>query len=191
MEKITFSENTKHLRTIEGKTQAQIADSIGFKQTTWGNWETGFSYPKLQDLEKLSNYFGVLESDLLHTELPESDLHEVYNRFIAVQNEDLKNGITPRSNDFKSYLSRHFSVLAGTQKGHIDAKSVTKLTQNTKKKGIYDMSKSTSPDLVLNEPGATYAVNSKGSQIPSESERIARLERILGGVMDILRQELK
>ncbi len=54
-----FSLNIQLLRTAIGQNQSECADSIGFKRTTWNNYEKGRSQPSLGDLLRIAKYFGV------------------------------------------------------------------------------------------------------------------------------------
>ena len=69
MDALLFAENLKHLRESRSLKQSDMFKEVGFNQTTWNNYERGVSFPKMSDLERISDYFKVLESDLLHTEL--------------------------------------------------------------------------------------------------------------------------
>jgi transcriptional regulator with XRE-family HTH domain len=64
-----FAKNIKYLREQKGLNQAEMLDFIGFKQSTWGGYETGKSYPSLSDFLKISKAFGVSETELLHKDL--------------------------------------------------------------------------------------------------------------------------
>ena len=84
MNSYVFAENLKFLRDRNRLKQTDMQSVLGFSQTTWNNYERGVSFPKMGDLEKISDYFQVLESDLLHTELTyHPRIEEVTNRFIA------------------------------------------------------------------------------------------------------------
>ncbi len=72
---IYFDKNIKILRVLAGKTQAQIASDIGFKATTWNNWENGVSKPGFDDLVKISKYFDVSLDDLVTERLLEGNLN--------------------------------------------------------------------------------------------------------------------
>lgn len=42
-----------------GKTSYQVSKDTGIGQNTLSNWKTGRSQPKIEKLQKLSDYFGV------------------------------------------------------------------------------------------------------------------------------------
>ena len=69
MKKTSFGKNLEFLRKKAGLNQAQMADSIGFKRTTWAGYESNKSLPKVEDLMTISEYFGISESELLHIDI--------------------------------------------------------------------------------------------------------------------------
>jgi transcriptional regulator with XRE-family HTH domain len=54
-----FSKNLFLLRKKFGVTQSQIGKVVDKRPTTIGNWENGVSYPDLDDLLHLIQFFGV------------------------------------------------------------------------------------------------------------------------------------
>lgn len=69
--------NLKWLREQRGLRQSNIPGSVGFKSSTWNNYERGVSKPGLDDLIKISKYFGVSETELLHVDLSEKKIASV------------------------------------------------------------------------------------------------------------------
>ena len=76
-----FAKNLKFLRELKGIKQADMLDLCGFKQSTWNGYERGVSTPNIDDLIRISDFFKVPESDLLHTELNEKNLQLMYRRY--------------------------------------------------------------------------------------------------------------
>lgn len=66
METTFFGENLRVLRENKQLKQHEMLEQIGFPQSTWNNYEKGKSFPNFKDLIKISQYFGVTESDLIH-----------------------------------------------------------------------------------------------------------------------------
>lgn len=65
MKKIFLSTNIKHLRTLNKKTQEDIAELCGKKKTAVCNWEKGIREPNAVDIAILADYFKVSADDLL------------------------------------------------------------------------------------------------------------------------------
>ena len=60
-----FSKNlTYYMERIE-KSQKEMAEIIGVAASTFNNWATGKKYPRIDKIEMLANYFGILKSDLI------------------------------------------------------------------------------------------------------------------------------
>jgi transcriptional regulator with XRE-family HTH domain len=191
MKTLLFSENVKILRENEGLKQANMLDIIGFPRSTWNNYERGASMPNVEDLIKISHFFGVLESDLLHTEVAESDMHELYNRYMALQNQPFKIGNTPRAKAFKTYFEAFFIAIPGIVNPDLVTESVTNdVTNATKKpkKGMdYPIGTDLDKPLILNEPRRVVYI----SHNADEKTRIAHVERALEDISVILQRYLQ
>jgi len=64
-----FGNNLRFLRKSKNLKTSETLVNIGFKPSQWSNYENEISFPKFLDLIKISKYFGVKESDLIHTDL--------------------------------------------------------------------------------------------------------------------------
>ncbi len=63
--KIVFSKNLRDLMKQKGKDRNQVCADLGFKYTTFTDWYNGNKYPRIDKIEMLADYFGVLKSDLI------------------------------------------------------------------------------------------------------------------------------
>lgn len=63
--KEVMAENLRYYLELSGKTQKEIAEIIGVPTSTFNNWMKGLKYPRIDKIEMLSNYFGILKSDLI------------------------------------------------------------------------------------------------------------------------------
>lgn len=63
-----FAKNTKYLREAMKLKQADMLAACGFKQSTWGGYERGATFPSVGDLITICKFFGVSETDMLHTD---------------------------------------------------------------------------------------------------------------------------
>lgn len=48
-----------------GKDQKVVADEIGVAPSTFNEWMKAKKYPRIDKIELLANYFGILKSDLI------------------------------------------------------------------------------------------------------------------------------
>ncbi len=74
MEKLYFGDNLKYLREKSGLDSTQFYDSLNVKRTTWSGYENKKSFPKVEDLIRIAEYFGLSEGSLLHENLKNSHL---------------------------------------------------------------------------------------------------------------------
>lgn len=60
-----FATNLNNLMRIEGKSRRDLSDALGISYFTVTAWVNGTKYPRMDKVEMLANYFGVLKSDLI------------------------------------------------------------------------------------------------------------------------------
>ena len=60
-----FAKNLSYYIEKHGKEQKEIAEVIGVAPSTFNNWVKGNKYPRIDKIEKLANYFGIMKSDLI------------------------------------------------------------------------------------------------------------------------------
>ena len=63
--KNVFASNLKRYMEISGKTRREVSEALGVSYYTLTDWVNGKKYPRMDKVEKLANYFGVLKSDLI------------------------------------------------------------------------------------------------------------------------------
>lgn len=54
-----------------GKTQKELAKIVGVAPTTFNDWMKARKYPRIDKIEKLADFFGILKSDLIEEPLTE------------------------------------------------------------------------------------------------------------------------
>jgi len=63
--KETLSKNLKYYIEKSGKDRRELAEIWGFPYSTVTEWINGKKYPRIDRIEIMANYFGVLKSDLI------------------------------------------------------------------------------------------------------------------------------
>ena len=63
--KDVFAENLTYYMEKSGKTRSEICDSLGIAYSTFSEWVKGRKYPRIDKIEMLANYFGILKSQLI------------------------------------------------------------------------------------------------------------------------------
>ncbi|MBA5932961.1 helix-turn-helix domain-containing protein [Weissella confusa] len=60
-----MSENIKFYLNKNGKTPANLISDLNIKRSTVYNWLNGVSYPRIDKIEAMADYFGVTKADLV------------------------------------------------------------------------------------------------------------------------------
>ena len=60
-----FAKNLNAMLTKHNKSQIEVANTLGIKQSTFSSWCTGTKMPRMDKVQALADYFGVMKSDLI------------------------------------------------------------------------------------------------------------------------------
>lgn len=85
--KDTMAKNIQHYLDINGKTRNDICNDLGFKYTTFSDWVNGKTYPRIDKIESMANYFGIQKSDLVEEKLQETEMERLLAT-ISMRNDD-------------------------------------------------------------------------------------------------------
>jgi repressor LexA len=69
--KSIFAKNLKRQMELKGKTRRDVCAALGFSYYTFSDWVNGKKYPRMDKVEMLADYFGVLKSDLIEEKTEE------------------------------------------------------------------------------------------------------------------------
>ena len=69
--KNVFATNLRRYMALKGKSRKDISEALGISYYTITDWVKGKKYPRMDKVEKLSQYFGILKSDLIEDKTPE------------------------------------------------------------------------------------------------------------------------
>lgn len=86
---MNFSNNLIFLRKKKGCTLDEIATKTGFSRSQWNNYELGSSYPKFLDFIKISKYFDISETDLIHKDLEKNGFEAIEKVPVVVIDTDM------------------------------------------------------------------------------------------------------
>lgn len=70
-QRIVFVKNLNRYMTILGVDQTDIVNALGISASTVSDWVTGKKYPRVDSMQRLADFLGVLLSDLT----VEADVH--------------------------------------------------------------------------------------------------------------------
>lgn len=72
-----FASNLRRYMESRGKTQKELAEIVGVSAPTMHDWLKGKKLPRMDKVERLAKYFGILKSDLIEEKTEEhSDMKE-------------------------------------------------------------------------------------------------------------------
>ncbi|MBR5874497.1 MAG: helix-turn-helix transcriptional regulator [Oscillospiraceae bacterium] len=69
--KEVFSKNLQMYMERSGKTQKELAEIMGVTAPTFHEWVKGKKFPRIDKVQKLADYFGILKSDLIEEKTEE------------------------------------------------------------------------------------------------------------------------
>ena len=69
--KSIFAKNLKRQMELKGKTRREVCAALGFSYYTFSDWVNGKKYPRMDKVEMLADYFGILKSDLIEEKTEE------------------------------------------------------------------------------------------------------------------------
>lgn len=70
--KNVFAYNLNKYMRLHDKTRKDISEALGISYFTVSDWVNGKKYPRMDKVEMLANYFGILKSDLIEDKSEES-----------------------------------------------------------------------------------------------------------------------
>jgi transcriptional regulator with XRE-family HTH domain len=63
--KEVFSKNLQKYMALNGKSRKEVCQALGYSYFTFSDWINGKKMPRMDKVEQLANYFGILKSDLI------------------------------------------------------------------------------------------------------------------------------
>jgi Helix-turn-helix. len=74
--KEVMAENIQFYLDKLGKTRQQMADELNIPYTTVANWLQANTYPRIDKIEQMANYFNITKADLVEKRTEGGDLYE-------------------------------------------------------------------------------------------------------------------
>jgi transcriptional regulator with XRE-family HTH domain len=78
--KAVMSANIKKYMAAKGVTAKELSKTLGVPYTTVLSWIKGEYYPRIDKIEKMSEFFGVLKSDLIEDKTKQPIQNELSDR---------------------------------------------------------------------------------------------------------------
>lgn len=92
-----MAENIQYYMDKFNLTRNDMCSAIGVKYTTFTDWVNGNSYPRIDKIELMANYFGINKSDLIENRRVEQIQDELFEQK-QVLFDKVKN-VTPETMD--------------------------------------------------------------------------------------------
>lgn len=75
-----MAQNIKYYMSLKGVTQTEVCTTLNIKANTFSDWVNAKTYPRIDKIELLANYFGIEKSDLIEKQKdsPTEKLNDVY-----------------------------------------------------------------------------------------------------------------
>lgn len=85
-----FASNLQRYMKLNDKTRRDISEALGVSYFTVTAWANGSKYPRMDKVEMLANYFGILKSDLIEEKnIDNSPVEMAERHFEMIMDEDL------------------------------------------------------------------------------------------------------
>ena len=92
--KDVFAKNLRFYLERSGRTQKELAEIVGVSAPTMNDWIKGKKYPRIDKIEILADYFGILKSDLIEEKTQErremQKKNDVLSTIVLKMNEDME-----------------------------------------------------------------------------------------------------
>ncbi len=74
--KETMAANIRYYMAINNVTSTEMCKVLGVPSSTFSYWTTAKTYPRIDKIEKMANYFGISKSDLVEERKEKAPLSE-------------------------------------------------------------------------------------------------------------------
>lgn len=78
--KQVMAENLRFYLNAKGITQAELCATLNIKPNTFSDWINAKTYPRIDKIELLANFFGIEKSDLIEKHEEEDENLIIINR---------------------------------------------------------------------------------------------------------------
>lgn len=106
-----FSQNLKYYMYKYGVDRNALCDTLGFKYMTVSDWINAKTYPRIDKIEILANYFNIKKSDLVEKQTDKQiDILPVYNQLTDIRKHKVYSYAQQQLDEQNSNLNEHRSI---------------------------------------------------------------------------------
>lgn len=87
--KLIFSENLRHYMKDAGIKTADLARTLGYSFTTVSDWVNGRKYPRMDKVQQIADYFGIMKSNLTEENANAPDAMQTIAAALGVEPREL------------------------------------------------------------------------------------------------------
>ena len=66
-----FARNLRRYMELSGKNQKELSEIVGVTPPTFNEWINEKKFPRIDKIQRLADYFGILKSDLIEEKMTE------------------------------------------------------------------------------------------------------------------------
>ncbi len=106
-----FSQNLKYYMYKYGVDRNALCDTLGFKYMTVSDWINAKTYPRIDKIEILANYFNIKKSDLVEKQTDKQiDISPVYNQLTDIRKHKVYSYAQQQLDEQNSNLNENRSI---------------------------------------------------------------------------------
>ena len=105
-----FAENLRRYMNENNKSRKEVSAALGVSYYTFSDWVNGKKYPRMDKVERLANYFGILKSDLIEDKQKQSTESE-----LSIRKKAFIQKVEGMSDDQIARLEQILSLVENTE----------------------------------------------------------------------------
>ena len=113
----TMARNIQYYMTVKGVQSIDVCDALGFPPSTFSYWLTAKTYPRIDKIEKMANYFGITKADLVEERTTKN---QTVNDDLDNESIQLLNAFKSLPQDQRKLIVAQLQAFAQSQKGQDD-----------------------------------------------------------------------
>lgn len=79
-----LSKNLKKFMSLYDKSRNQLCDDLNLKYSTVSDWINANTYPRIDNIELLANYFNIEKSDLIENKSPQKSVERMPSEWVRI-----------------------------------------------------------------------------------------------------------
>jgi len=93
--KEVMARNIKYYLKANDVTQTEMCNTLGFKMSTVSDWMHARTYPRIDKIEMMANYFGIEKSDLVEKKSSSAELNKRNTKQIEDKSTSVESEFSP------------------------------------------------------------------------------------------------